>query len=124
MPLQKTFEPDPYSARAARSFVAEALPAECDPGDIVLAASELATNVIRHAHTPFTVRLTGDDRRVRLEVWDSSSLLPVIGDMSEEQRGLRMIEAIADDWGIEAAEEGKVIWAQFDLMKSRDSLAR
>lgn len=115
MPLQKIFEPDPYAARAARSFVAEALPAEWDPGDIVLAVSELATNVIRHAQTPFTVRLTADDRRVRLEVWDGSSLIPVIRDMSEEQRGLRMIEAIADNWGIEATEEGKIIWAQFDL---------
>lgn len=115
MPTQETFEPDPYSARAVRAFVSEALPEESDQNDIVLAASELATNVIRHAHTRFTVRVTGDDRWVRLEVWDGSSVLPAVQDLNEGNRGLRMIEAIADDWGVEPTGDGKVVWAQFAL---------
>lgn len=115
MSNQDTFEPDPHSARAVRSFVAEALPAEQDREDIVLAASELATNVIRHAHTPFTVRVMDDDRWVRLEVWDASSVIPAVRELSEGKRGLRMIEALADDWGIEPTDEGKVVWARFDV---------
>lgn len=113
MPTQETFEPDANSARAVRTFVAEALPE--DQADVVLAASELATNVIRHAHTPFTVRLTGDDGWVRLEVWDGSSVIPAGRDLNEGNRGLRMIEVIADDWGIEPTDDGKVVWAQFAL---------
>lgn len=115
MPTQDTFEPDPHSARAVRSFVAEALPAELDQEGIVLAASELATNVIRHAHTQFTVRVTDDDGWVRLEVWDASSVIPAVRELNEEKRGLRMIEALADDWGVEPTDDGKVVWANFDL---------
>lgn len=116
MPTQQDFEPDPYSARAVRSFVSEALPEESDQEDIVLAASELATNVIRHAHTPFTVRLSGDNRWMRLEVWDGSPVIPAVRDLNEGKRGLRMIEAIADDWGVEPTDDGKIVWAQFDLI--------
>lgn len=115
MPAQETFDPHPYSARAVRSFVSEALPEESDQEDIVLVASELATNVIRHAHTPYTVRVTGDDRWVRLEVCDGSSILPAVPDPDDGKRGLRMIEAIADEWGVEPTDDGKVVWAQFDL---------
>lgn len=116
MSTQEDFEPDPHSARAVRSFVSETLPEGSDQEDIILAASELATNVIRHARTPFTVRLTSDDRWIRLEVWDGSSVLPALPDLNEGKRGLRMIEAIADDWGIEPIDDGKFVWAQFDLL--------
>ena len=83
--------------------------------DVVLAASEFAANVIRHAHTPFTVRLNTDEERVRLEVSDGSSIIPAVEDLSESNRGLRMIEAISSRWGVEATESGKTVWAEFSM---------
>jgi anti-sigma regulatory factor (Ser/Thr protein kinase) len=81
--------------------------------DIVLAASELAANVIRHAKTRFTVRLSAVDEVIRLEVSDGSSIIPAIKDLAESYRGLRMIEAVSEQWGIETTETGKTIWAEF-----------
>jgi anti-sigma regulatory factor (Ser/Thr protein kinase) len=113
MPLQRDFEPEPHSAQAVRRFVEDALPGAPALDDIVLTASEFAANVIRHAQTRFTVRLIPADDRVRVEVSDGSSIVPAVEDLSESHRGLRMIDAVATQWGVESTEEGKTVWAEF-----------
>lgn len=115
MPVPEDFEPEPQSAQAVRRFVEGALPGISPlDDDIVLAASEFAANVIRHARTRFTVSLITDDDRVRLEVSDGSSIIPAVEDLSESFRGLRMIEEISTRWGVEATRDGKTMWAEFD----------
>lgn len=111
--VEEEFQPEPPSARAVRLFVSEAASGAQHLDDIVLAASELATNVIRHARTPFTVRVASTKRRIRLEVSDGSSIIPAVQDLNDSRRGLRMIELLADDWGVELTEDGKVVWAEF-----------
>jgi anti-sigma regulatory factor (Ser/Thr protein kinase) len=115
MAVQRDFEPEPQSAQAVRRFVEDALPGAPSLDDVVLAASEFAANVIRHAQTSFTVRLNTDEERVRLEVSDGSSIIPAVEDLSESYRGLRMIEAISSRWGVEATESGKTVWAEFSM---------
>lgn len=112
MAVQEDFEPEPQSAQAVRRFVEDALAGASSLDDVVLAASEFAANVIRHAQTRFTVRLISADDRVRVEVSDGSSIVPAVEDLSESHRGLRMIDAISTQWGVEATEEGKTIWAE------------
>ena len=90
-----------------------ALPSAVRRDDIVVASSELASKVIRHAQTAFTVRLTADDSAVRLEVSDGSSIIPAVNDLSESQLGLRLIESISEQWGIELTETGKTVSAEF-----------
>lgn len=121
MAPQQDFKAEPQSARAVRRFVAGALPDAAHLDDIILTASELAANVIRHAKTDFTVRLTGDDELVRLEVSDGSSIIPAVEDLSDSKRGLRMIEEAAEQWGIEATEDGKTVWAEFSNTPRSDS---
>lgn len=111
--VEEEFHPEPHSARAVRTFVAEVTSGASRLDDIVLAASELATNVIRHARTPYTVRVTSQDRRVRLEVHDESSEMPEIQKEDAPRRGLRMVDVLADDWGVDPTATGKVIWAEF-----------
>lgn len=111
---QEDFRPEPQSARAVRSFVAEAASGARHLDDIVLAASELASNVIRHAKTEFTVRITNANGRIRLEVADGSSIIPAVQELSGPRRGLRMLETLADGWGVDATDDGKVVWAEFD----------
>lgn len=113
MAMQRDFEPDPQSARMVRRFVEETIQPGPPLDDVVLAASELAANVIRHAKTRFTVRLSTDDDVIRLEVSDGSSILPAIEDLAESYRGLRMIESISEGWGVETTASGKTIWAEF-----------
>jgi anti-sigma regulatory factor (Ser/Thr protein kinase) len=113
MAVQRDFEPEPHSAQAVRRFVEAALPAAPALDDIVLTASEFAANVIRHAQTRFTVRLISGDGRVRVEVADGSSIIPAVEDLSESHRGLRLIDAVAVQWGVDATENGKTVWAEF-----------
>jgi anti-sigma regulatory factor (Ser/Thr protein kinase) len=113
MAIQRDFEPEPESARAVRRFVAEAIPGATHLDDVILAASELAANVIRHAETAFTVRLIANENLVRVEVSDGSSIIPALEDLTESHRGLRLIEAISEDWGFEITDNGKTAWAEF-----------
>lgn len=113
MAMQRDFEPDAQSARLVRRFVEETIQHGPSLDDVVLAASELAANVIRHARTAFTVRLSTDDNVIRLEVSDGSSILPALEDLADSFRGLRMIESISDGWGVETTAGGKTIWAEF-----------
>ncbi len=111
--MHRDFQPQPQSAQQVRRFVEEALGDLPVVHDVVLAASELAANVIRHAQTEFTVSLETGGDRIRLEVSDGSSIIPAVQDLAESYRGLRLIEAISEDWGVEATESGKTVWAEF-----------
>lgn len=114
MKAQRDFDPDLGSPGAVRRFVEENLPVAPQLHDVVLASSELAANVVRHAQTAFTVRLIANEHLVRLEVSDGSSIIPAVEDLTESQRGLRMIEAISEQWGIELNESGKTVWVEFN----------
>lgn len=114
MGVQENFEPNVEWLWAVRRFVAQALVGVASVDDIVLVASELATNVVRHAGTPFTVRVMNEGTRVRLEVSDGSSIVPAIEDLKDSQHGLRLVNAFSETWGIEPTDEGKVIWVEFN----------
>lgn len=111
---QEDFQPEPRSARAVRQFVTEALTGSTQLDDIVLTASELASNVIRHARTVYTVLVEHRQDLVRLEISDGDSIVPAVEDLSDSQRGLQLVDAASDKWGIEGSHTGKTIWAEFN----------
>ena len=82
--------------------------------DLVLVAiSELATNAVRHAGSAFEVRLGREGACVRLEVDDDDATLPTPqepGPADVSGRGLLLVGAIADAWGVEARPPGKTVW--------------
>jgi two-component sensor histidine kinase len=108
------FSPQESSIAAVRRFVVDQLRASIRSDDVVLVASELATNVVRHAKTDFAVEIDRDEI-IRLQVSDGSSIVPAVGDLvhRSDGLGLRMVQAVADRWGVEATGDGKVIWAEF-----------
>jgi hypothetical protein len=110
-----TFEPVPKSAMAARRFVADCLApgGDHDIALVVLLANELATNAIVHSRLTFEVTVDLTATCVKISVDDLSAVLPVVGRPSDEGtggRGLAMIAAIADRWGIEPTPAGKRTW--------------
>ncbi|HET9076865.1 MAG TPA: ATP-binding protein [Acidimicrobiales bacterium] len=108
---------DPQAVRHARSFVASTLRSWRLP-DLVetaeLLVSEVVTNAILHAASPF--RLTVEcrtPRMVSVEVRDSSGAAPVLTSPAQDAthgRGLLLIELLASRWGWRPVEGGKVVW--------------
>jgi anti-sigma regulatory factor (Ser/Thr protein kinase) len=114
---------DRRSVRLARDFTREAL-ADWETGprtdDALLCVSELATNALLHGVPPgrgFRLRLAlHPDGVLRVEVHDSGPGELRYGDTSPESehgRGLLLVTLLADKWGVEAREPGKVVWCEF-----------
>ena len=106
--------PEPSSAGTARRFVASSLHAGGEMADTaILLVSELASNAVLHARTPFEVVVDLDPMRLRVEVRDGNPALPMLKEYVAESitgRGLHMVAAAADDWGVEIQGAGKVVW--------------
>ncbi|MBL8777769.1 MAG: ATP-binding protein [Acidimicrobiales bacterium] len=108
--------PAPQSAGLARRFVREQVRAwgvETDEDDVALMVSELVTNVGLHARTEALVSVSVRDGCLRVEVTDRSDQ-PVevrphaLG--AETGRGLRIVDALAADWGVQQVATGKTVW--------------
>jgi anti-sigma regulatory factor (Ser/Thr protein kinase) len=109
------------SAARARAFVSRHLRDHDLPhlvDDIKVVASELATNAMAHAQTPFTVILCAFDETVVLEVSDQSRAEPslvVARALDTSGRGVAIVQALSRDWGVlSRASGGKSVWAEFD----------
>ncbi|MFD7291589.1 ATP-binding protein [Streptomyces sp. NPDC059863] len=113
------------TARAAREFVAETLTQwDCDErlDDVRLCASELVTNALlpgTSADDVIFVRVELHDAQLLVEVHDGGDGTPrqrQVQDTSDNGRGLFLVSAIADDWGVAAREgPGKRVWASFKV---------
>ncbi len=121
--FQETWPNDPASVALARGFVVDHLETQLLwqlVFDVRLVVSELATNAVRHARTPFTVVLERSPDGVTLRVHDGSSRSPNPAPRDSHAssgRGLTLVDAYASAWGVEgdASGDGKQIWASFDL---------
>jgi anti-sigma regulatory factor (Ser/Thr protein kinase) len=86
--------------------------------DVQLVASELATNCIVHAQTPFSVTLSCADERVMVKVADGSARVAVQVDadlLDFGGRGLTIVSHVSQKWGVTRGPRGsKSVWASFD----------
>jgi serine phosphatase RsbU (regulator of sigma subunit)/CHASE1-domain containing sensor protein/anti-sigma regulatory factor (Ser/Thr protein kinase) len=113
--LDHTFEATPESIPTARRLVDEHLGASGAPADMALVVSELVTNAVLHGRGDVRLRLVRRPSSVRVAVHDSSDDRPVVAEPSPDTvggRGLRIIEAVASDWGITEDGGGKWVWAE------------
>ncbi|MEO6318608.1 MAG: ATP-binding protein [Acidimicrobiales bacterium] len=115
---RRPFAPEALSVRAARDFVATVLRVNVFEGDAdaaLLLVSELATNAVRHAGTPFevTVEVRGPSVRVAVIDGDISHPPRVRRPGADETsgRGLLIVEELAERWGTEVLGDGsKSVW--------------
>lgn len=122
---EQPFEPEAFSAVAARAFVNARLSAHgvISP-DCELVVSELMANVVQHARTPVTVRLVVDTT-LRVEVHDGNSIIPAMVEAAEDAesgRGLFIIEALSSAWGVSSTADGKCVWAEIAREAGRQIL--
>ncbi|MCX5329732.1 MULTISPECIES: SpoIIE family protein phosphatase [unclassified Streptomyces] len=113
---------DPEALAEARHMIRAAVRAwgARDRADeIELVADELVTNALMHTEGSAIVTLrvmAGSDRRLRVEVEDSSSALPrrrEAGESGVSGRGLLLVDLLTDVWGVEARGGGKCVWCEF-----------
>ena len=113
---------DPTAARASRRFVTSLLD-ESDSAitsDIQLLVSELVTNAVIHASSDPRLEVRISSEIVRVEVYDADPSPAVPRDPDVERpggRGLLLIAKLANSWGSELVEGGKVVW--FELARRR-----
>jgi anti-sigma regulatory factor (Ser/Thr protein kinase) len=115
-----SFPSEVESASRARTFVSRQL-TEHELSylveDVRLVVSELATNAMLHARTPFTVSLEQIVRLVLLTVQDGSPSAPEWVDaevLDTHGRGLFLVAHASHDWGVlEGPHGSKSVWASF-----------
>ncbi len=101
--------------------------------NVELVVSELVTNAVRVSSSPngrpkyddacvglpvVHLRLSSDQVRVVVEVWDTSTTAPTAKQALPDEeggRGLMLVEALCERWSWEvvSAWAGKVVWAEF-----------
>jgi anti-sigma regulatory factor (Ser/Thr protein kinase) len=113
------FSRDRQAPAAARQFVTDVLggwghsPSLLEVAKLVV--SELATNAVIHACSPFSVQIRPNGSCVRVSVSDGSRARPSVrrdDGLAISGRGLRLIDTLAANWGVEIAQDGKTVWAE------------
>jgi anti-sigma regulatory factor (Ser/Thr protein kinase) len=83
-----------------------------------LLVSELVTNAVRHGGSAYALRLeVREGSRLYGEVFDPGDGVPHPRSPDLDAlsgRGLQIVAAIADDWGVATANGGKVVWFSVD----------
>jgi anti-sigma regulatory factor (Ser/Thr protein kinase) len=113
---------DPGAIKVARDAVAAVLREAAWPEHMIdvarVVTSELVTNAVIHARTPFRVSVRVDGS-AWIRVADSAgSALPALAEPGRARpggMGLYLVEAMAGAWGVDRHGSGKVVWARIDL---------
>ncbi|OQR63838.1 PAS sensor protein [Streptomyces maremycinicus] len=122
------FPLDPAEAGRARTVVREhlhdwGLAGLADAAELMV--SELVTNALLHSRrSPVALRLVRGDTLL-CEVEDDGHELPTLlsaGPGDEAGRGLRVVSALAREWGTSRTAAGKTVW--FELTLPRRAAAR
>ncbi|MEU7019840.1 ATP-binding protein [Streptomyces sp. NPDC046203] len=109
------------SVPLARDFTRKALAdwgAHTRADDVLLCVSELTTNALRHGVPPGRgfrlVLFLHHPALLRVEVHDSGDGTPAVRTPDGESgRGLQIVDALSDLWGVAERDPGKIVWCQF-----------
>lgn len=81
--------------------------------DALLLTSELVTNSVQHSGPPLVVAVDCDGERLQVRVRDGSHDVPSPREAAqgdENGRGLALVAALSDEWGIDPEPDGKYVW--------------
>ncbi|WNV75106.1 ATP-binding protein [Geodermatophilus sp. DSM 44513] len=86
-----------------------------DAEDAALLVTELVADVVDHVagEASSTLQVTLAERWLRISAADGSALRPVVRDLhvsADRGRGMRLVEAVADRWGVEEHGDGTCVW--------------
>ncbi|MFI0235204.1 ATP-binding protein [Streptomyces sp. NPDC016845] len=130
---ERFFRRERQSVSEARDFTRAALHdwrIKDRADDILLCVSELTTNALLHGVPPgrgFLLHVLPYENGVRVEVHDSGDGVPAVPsssgdpDDAEGGRGLLLVTALADKWGVAERDPGKVVWCEVSCGTGRGS---
>lgn len=91
-----------------------------DAAEIIM--SELVTNALEHGQEPALLNLYTDREPgaglLFVEVEDAGEHMPAPRDAADDEtdgRGLLLVDALAEDWGVEPFGHGKRVWASLAI---------
>lgn len=119
--LHLDLPPSVYAVATARRCAVELLrrPLPEEHVRVVgLLTSELVTNAVVHATTPFELDITLEASVVRVAVGDGAGGRPEPDDRAdgaEHGWGLRLVADLATRWGSEAVPSGKQVWFELEV---------
>jgi Histidine kinase-like ATPase domain len=121
--LRRTLPPTAESASVARWLVTNLVRDLVDQDTLDTAAllsTELVSNAIRQSREELVLMVRLAAGRMRVGVSDSSHRRPQlvhVGSRDTSGRGLYLVEAMADRWGVDPDERGlgKTVWFELDV---------
>jgi anti-sigma regulatory factor (Ser/Thr protein kinase) len=117
----RDFPPDVEAVAVVRELVCQVANVDLEH-PAVLVASELATNAIRHAGTPYRVAVKTNDV-IRIEVSDESPQPPALASAPDRAWGLRIVDKLSAAWGTSPFNGyWKVVWAEIPRSSSWPTL--
>lgn len=126
MSPRRHFPAAPVSVTNARRFALSRLPDADEEARerVELMVSELAANCVVHAASDFEVSITHQGDVLRVEVTDLAEGQPTVRwpePMHPRGRGLQIVSALADQWGVEPSpggRTGKTVWFTLEVPSS------
>jgi anti-sigma regulatory factor (Ser/Thr protein kinase) len=116
--FDRWFLPTPTALRAVRTFIADVLRA-WDSDKLVdsalIVASELATNALVHARSPFRLSITQRSDAVEIAIRDASTQRAEPRPIDPTRvggRGLILVDRCSSRWGTHEEADGKTVWAE------------
>jgi anti-sigma regulatory factor (Ser/Thr protein kinase) len=103
-----------YARRWLRDVLAQSSMSRELLEDTVLVVDELVTNAVVHAATPIVVALEFGPSGCRCSVTDRRSAGPMprlVEGTDGSGRGLRLVDAVSSEWGVERSDVGTRVWA-------------
>lgn len=122
--IKQLFPADRSAPGAARTMVDQDLAKELGSraagltADAAIVLSELVTNAVLAGSTTVAVTLSFTDDMLSVQVTDDGPGWPLSRPSRPDDlhgRGLKIVAAIADQWGAEPVAGGKAVWATFVL---------
>jgi anti-sigma regulatory factor (Ser/Thr protein kinase) len=118
-PLVLDLPRDGTAAALARGALAEIEEDDEDIADrLAVLTTELVSNAVRHGGGTIRLRVSFDAEAIRVEVQDEGECFVAAEALAIEGTaaggfGLKIVEALADRWGVDRARG--VVWAELDV---------